>query len=331
MDNPSRYLRLAPTKTKSIKTIPENRALETFLWVQDDWKVQERGTKIADPEQRIKELSLELDLLRTERDRLNEESLVWAEKRNGLHEEVKKMRWEAKSLKERRDGLNGEVQRLKALREETWRAYRGKIDRLKSLRQRIREAAANRPSRSSQSIEGEIERIEWKIQTESPSLAEERRLVERVKTLESQLEVYREIEGIEDEMAKLENEAKTLKDQIANHRDRVSEIAKQSQEFHEKMVGRLERARKLKAEADEMHGKYIEYKGRAKTLHLKYVEMLGHVKALRGAIREKEEEERAKQQADLRKKLEEEALAKLKRGERLTFEEFKILAEQGKI
>jgi uncharacterized coiled-coil DUF342 family protein len=261
---------------------------------------------------------------------LNEEAFEWAEKRDRLHKEIKKIRSEAKILEERRDELNAEVRDLKTLQEEASRAHYGKTDQLKGLRQEIRKAAANRPSRRFQSIKDEFERIEWKIQTESTSLDEERRLVEQVKTLAKQMEVYREMKSTRGEMARLEIEAKRFKNQIVNNRGRVSEIAKGSQEYHEKMVGRLERARKLKAEADGMHRKYVEKKESARVFHLKYIEILGRVKSLRVAIQEKEEEERAKKQADLRKEFEAVALAKMVRGEKLTFEEFKILAEQGK-
>jgi uncharacterized coiled-coil DUF342 family protein len=61
------------------------------------------------------------------------------------------------------------------------------------------------------------------------------------------------------------------------------------------------------------------------------VEKLEQVKALCAAIRQKEEEEKSRHQANLKKQVEDEALEKLKQGKKLSFDEFKILAEQGKI
>jgi len=44
-----------------------------------------------------------------------------------------------------------------------------------------------------------------------------------------------------------------------------------------------------------------------------------------------EEKEQRQKQEDLQKQTEEKALEKLKRGEKLTFDEFKILIEKGRI
>ena len=283
------------------------------------------------PEQKVEELERELDTLRAERNRLNEEAIRWAEKRDRLHEEIRRLRSEANSFREERDELNAAVGALKTLREEAKKEGRTKIDQIKTLRQEIEEALSHRPSRNSQSLQNEIETIEWKIQTDSPPLDEERRLIERVRALETQMVVYREIESRKDKIEELQNEITTLKDERVSYNEKISEMAKESQRFHGKMIERLENATKLKAEADEMHAKYVEHKEPAKALHLKYVDVLKQIRTLREKIREKEEKERSKQEADLQRKLEEEALDKLKRGEKLTFEEFKILAEQGKI
>jgi len=287
---------------------------------------------ITVPEQRIEELTQELYKIKDERDRLNKESLRWAEERNLLHEEIKKLRSEARLFKEKRDALNNEVQSLKILREEDRRKHRENIDQLQKLRQRMREAIAKRePIRDALSLEREIETIDWKIQTNPLSLDEERELVERVKILENQLEVYRSIKGIKDEIARLKNEAKALKEEIASHGEKILEVAGQSQKFHLNMIEHLENIKKLGVKADEMHKKYVENKEEAQTFQSKYAEIFNQIKALQKAIQEKEEEEKTKQLAELRNKLEKEALDKLKRGKKLSFEEFKILAEQGRI
>jgi len=280
---------------------------------------------------RIEELSRELSEIRSERDRFNDEAFRWAEKRNLLHEEIKKLRLEARSLKEKRDAINNEVRSLKLLREEDRKKYRERLSQLPRLRQKMGEEKARRPQRSAQNLEREIEMIEWKIQTNPLSLDEEKKLVERVKTLESQLEVYRSIRAIKDEIIRLKNEAEAFREQVVSHSEKISEMARQSQKFHEKMVEDLENMQTFKARADEMHREYVKNREDAQALQLKYLEISNQITSLQRAIQEKEGEEKAKQLVDLRNKLEKEALDKLKRGKKLTFEEFKILAEQGRI
>ncbi|MDH5636311.1 MAG: hypothetical protein OEY47_06580, partial [Candidatus Bathyarchaeota archaeon] len=60
-------------------------------------------------------------------------------------------------------------------------------------------------------------------------------------------------------------------------------------------------------------------------------ELLDKIKTFEKELQEAEEKKQAKRQRELCKELEERALEKLKRGEKLTWEEFKILAEKRKI
>ena len=132
-------------------------------------------------------------------------------------------------------------------------------------------------------------------------------------------------------MMKAEEDVNTLRQDLTVDREKKQEIAQQSQSFHEKMITLLEKAKELKTEADEMHVKYTDCREKAKVQHTKYLSVLAKIKALRAEIRRKEDAERAEQEANLRNQFEAKALKKLKNGKKLTFEEFKILAEQGKI
>jgi len=284
-----------------------------------------------DRKREIAELSRELGTLKAERDRLLAEAHRQAQERNRIHGEMRKLRLEVDTLKEKRDALNRQVRHLKALREEGWRDCRAKIEELKRLRREIKEAVLRKPNRTRESLESDIEKIEWRIQTESPSLKEERELVEQVKDLENELEIYRDIERTEDKIATLENDVEELKDQISVLRIKISEVAGQSQRFHEKMIGHLQKVKELKAKADEKHGEYIDCREKAKVFHSKYLATLDQMNAIREQVRKEEEKEKARKQSILQERMEKTASDKLKRGERLTFEEFKILAEMGKI
>ena len=269
--------------------------------------------------------------MKAQRDSLNEEAQAWAEKRDRLHEEIRKIRLEAKGFKDKRDELNAEIQFLKTLKEERWKKRRETIEHLKSQRLKIKSASTTKTSRSSRSLEDEISKVDWKIQTEPHSLEEEKKLVNHVKTLEVQLQAHRQIERVRSEITDLGTEAQKLKEEIQTDTKKILELAEQSQKFHEKMIKELEKTKALKTEADEMHRKFVESKEKSKACHSKYMKILEKIKVLRTTIQRKEEEERSEKQASLKKKIEDEASDKLKRGKKLSFEEFKILAEQGKI
>jgi len=289
------------------------------------------GLVIENLEQQITRLLSELSALKAERDKFNEEAKMWAEKRDELHEEIRKIRQEAKNLKDKRDSLHNEIKFFKTMREERIKKRSETLELLKSQRQKIKGMLATKTGRSSKFLEDEIARIDWKIQTEPHSLEEERKLVAQVKTLEAQLQVHKQIEHTNTELDKLKKEIQMLKDEIQTDSSKIHELAEKSQKFHENMMEELEKAKDFQTKADEMHRKYVETKEKANAVHLKCAEMSEQIKNLRTAIQQKEEKERKKQQLDLKKKIENDALEKLKKGKKLSFDEFKILAEQGKI
>ena len=282
-------------------------------------------------EQQIEELYQRLQLLRAERNGLKKKAQIWADKRDRIHEEIRDLRLQIRSLRQRRDALNEEVKHLKSLREALLRRKREILEEISKLRQEKRGMNAEKPSRSRSYLEKEIERIEWKIQTEPLPLDVERQLIDQVKALEAQMEFYRRIEKINSKIADLKREADRLKADSLDYRSRIQEIAAQSQEFHLKMLKKIEDVRQLKAKADEMHQQYAEYRDKIKAIGLELKKILAEIRSLRDQLKEQEERERRQKEANLQKQTEEKALEKLRRGEKLTFDEFKILIEKGLI
>jgi len=294
-------------------------------------KFKTEGLVIESLERKIIQLNNELFALKAERDSLNEKAQAWAKKRDKIHEEIRKIRLEAKGFKDQRDELNAEIKFLKVMRNERSRKRAEIIEKIKIQKQKIKVTSSTMTARSLKWVEDEIAKIEWNIQTEPHSLEEEKNLVNHVKTLALQLQAYKQTECVRKQIADLEAEAQALKAEIQSDGNKILELAQQSQKFHERMIKNLEKAKTLKTEADKLHHKYVEIKEESKTRHSKYIETLNQLKDVYAVIQQKEEEEKTKQQAILKKRVEEEALDKLKQGKKLSFEEFKFLAEQGKI
>ena len=283
------------------------------------------------PEQRIEELYRRLNVLKAERDDLNKKAQTWAERRNRIHEEIRRIRLLIRNLKQRRDSLNKEVKHLKALRKVELERRDEILEEIRELRKERNRIAAGKPPRSQSYLENQIKRIEWKIQTEPLPLDAERKLIDQIKILEAQLEVYRRIGSINNKIAELRKEADKLKAEALNYRSRILEISAESQEFHAKMLKRIEEAKELKAKADEMHQRYAGNKEKVKAINLEIKKTLGEIRSIRELLKSEEEKERRRRESDLQRQTEEKALEKLKRGEKLTFDEFKILLEKGKI
>jgi len=97
----------------------------------------------------------------------------------------------------------------------------------------------------------------------------------------------------------------------------------------EKMIERMNKVHTLKTEADNMHQKFIEIKQQTKSIYQKSVEIMNQVTSLKQKLRQIEEEKQSKSQLELLQELKKKAKEKMKHGEKLTWEEFQVLAQEG--
>jgi len=280
-------------------------------------------------EEKLEELNRQLTSLRKQRDEHNNEARKWAEKRNAIHEEIKRLRNEARTLKEKRDTINQQVKELKNLREKARAEHKEERAQILKAKEKLEGLAAKKASRSFASVEKEIEDLEWKIQTSSLSVKEEETLVNRVKTLEAQRSIHKQINELKNNLIELQTEERALETRAKLSHEKLAELAEQSQKFHQQMLEQLEKARSLKTEADEAHQKCLENRQRAQEIHQKFVELLKQIQSIEQHIQQEEKEKQAKKQKELRQEAGEKALEKMRRGEKLTWEEFKILMEKG--
>jgi uncharacterized coiled-coil DUF342 family protein len=84
----------------------------------------------------------------------------------------------------------------------------------------------------------------------------------------------------------------------------------------------------LQQEADHLHERFLQFKGKAQDNYGEARALERELNALERASREKEEKKKALQREDRRKNLRKEALEKLKKGEKLTLSEFKLVGEE---
>ncbi|HLN45340.1 MAG TPA: hypothetical protein VK209_06500, partial [Candidatus Sulfotelmatobacter sp.] len=135
-----------------------------------------------------------LDELNKQIDDAYKDTQKLVEKRDKLNERFKQLREETRQLKAERDDINEKVHALKTERDETRVTIHPVIDEIKSAREKIAELKKKTPKRSKEDLQQEIDDIEWKIQTTSLDLKEEKQLIETVKQLETQLSTYKKID-----------------------------------------------------------------------------------------------------------------------------------------
>ncbi|MDH5734122.1 MAG: hypothetical protein OEY88_10150 [Candidatus Bathyarchaeota archaeon] len=289
-------------------------------------------TKLSESlQQRIKELDQLLTPVKEEADKLGLEAKTWMEKRNSLNTAVRKLRDEAVTLREKRDSINEEVKDLKRLREEATLERKERTAQISELKERLKILLGMKPSQTRQSIQEKIKSLEWRIQTTSLSVKEEEPLIDQIRVLESQLLIHQQIKKLEEDIIEKRAEEKTFIARAQQLHEKLSELARQSQTLHEKRLKSLDESRSIKSDADDAHQEFLEIKQKAEDSHEKCVALLHRRTSLQQELRQKDKEKQAQRQVELREEFEAKALTKLKQGDKLTWEEFKILADQGKI
>jgi uncharacterized coiled-coil DUF342 family protein len=271
-------------------------------------------------------LTQQLATLREQIDKANAETKPQIERRDHLNEKFKKIRQEVNELKVTRDNLNEKVQTLKQQRDMARVKIKAQIEEIKSHNQKITELKKKTPRESRRELQKEFEDIEWKIQTTPLDIKEEKRLVENVRQLETQLNVYRKIDQHIKIVAEIRKELEPLETNADIAHQELTATAEKSQEIHAKMMARINEAKDIKAEADSLHVAYIEAKEQVRPLHEEFKKLIDEKRKMQAAVREKDAKRKKNAEQILKEKLESQARNKLQRGEKLSWNEFKMLA-----
>ncbi len=128
---------------------------------------------------------------------------------------------------------------------------------------------------------------------------------------------------------------KYISDAFEKLHTELSVLAQKSQEIHQKMVAKIEEAKKIKEEADTVHNSCLLAREKARQLEEELRKLAGEKRKLRDSERQIQESRRQQDAATrktaekaLKEKLESQAREKLQRGEKLSWDEFQLLAEE---
>jgi len=278
--------------------------------------------------QQITELNQKISVLKGQREKLKAEAEGLAKERDRINEQIKHLNAEIFELKNERNNLNVEVKTLKQKRNEMQAKVRIKIEEAKRLNEELKALGKRKTRKSISTIQKEIDAIEWKIQTNPLDLQEEKALVEKVKSLEAQLATLRRFEQISQKLLELRAEIKALETEGKFCHEKLTDSAKKSQELHEKMIAKIKELNKVKAEADDFHKQFVTVKERMTPINTEIQGLLNQVRALKGELLKAKMDEERKSEEALLEKLKQQAAEKLKRGEKLTWEEFQLLGDE---
>jgi len=280
--------------------------------------------------QRLEILGKEVEELKASRDSLLREADEHLKRRDELNRKFQEHRLKISELKGERDRLNLEVKKLKSERDEARREASVKRLKLKELKAEY-EKMRRQLKGNIQNAKEELERLEWSIQTNPYSPSEERKVLVRIARLEEELKSHRKGEELLAQIEETAKDVNALNQQAELKHGELVKMAEESEKYHREMISLVKDAANVKKEADEEHQRFMEVRGKLKEAQQKYLATLLELKATRRQLKEIYRRNGLEKGEELKKRLEAEASEKLKQGGKLTFEEFKILLEKGRI
>ena len=273
-------------------------------------------------------LNIEAEKHRRNRDELNERTRQFADQRDKLNAEVRKLIEEAGSRKRNRDELNEKVKDAKDQREIWNKTYTESAAELVELRRSIAPKSGAPPSK----LKRDLKSLEFKQMTSVLSPDKEKEIVEQMSKLQQEIRKREDSLKSNKQYSELLRKVNEAKEKAEGFHRLVSELAEAAQKQHDGMMDLYDRADKVRKEADDAQAKFIESKLLADEEHKKHIDAIHQVhdfdKLLYG-IRQKQRRPRGIEDAEKVAKDAEDVFEKFKKGEKLSTEDLMLLQKSG--
>jgi uncharacterized coiled-coil DUF342 family protein len=281
----------------------------------------------VDLERKRAESNQRADECRSTRDRLNAEARAIADQRGRILDDLHAKSAEAQEHRRLRGELNDQVREAKRLREEWNRKFQELTDKVQELkRARIPRPGATPVWR----LRKELRELEFRHMTAAHTPEQERRLVEEMKRIEAAIRDQDAELRQDPEIEKASAELATARDEAEKHHQAVGELADKAQQEHESMVGLFEIVDDLRRQADEVQAKLIEVKGQADEAHRGHIAAIEEVRDIEKMLYATRGGRIPEEFIQAEPPREEDFLARLKKGEKVSTEDLLELQKAGR-
>ncbi|HSU72999.1 MAG TPA: hypothetical protein VLJ21_04075, partial [Candidatus Binatia bacterium] len=244
--------------------------------------------------QEISELIKNVKGIRSERDTMTSEVKLSKEEREKLNDDIKKAIADAKKLTAERDEL-------------------------------VKKSGVKDDPRF---LKRELERLNYKIETEAMSFDKETKLMKVIKDMKKKFDAAKGVMVISDKIRTVSREIDRMKAIAQQAHEKVKTSAKVSQEKHSGMIEVSHKIDELKGKEDEFNTQITAKKAEMQPVGAELdakAKLLNEVKAKLGIATEEVKQQKAAEQKKKISDKAEEVRAKLMRGEKLTTEDILIL------
>jgi uncharacterized coiled-coil DUF342 family protein len=290
-------------------------------------------TSVEELLKRLGELEGKAIPLRELRDNLNDDVRKSAEKRDKLNDQARELKGKALECRAKRDELNRQIQELKKNRDTNktdFSELREKGDKIKEEIKNLQKSMTGKERRA----KSLFKKLEWKQQTDPTNLVDETKIIRQLKGLEGQIKSLDQVNKLRAELIELNTQIRAEKIKRSDVYGQITSLAEESQKNHLSMLEALNELDGVKAEADATHRQFLESKEKSDEAHHNYINFLIEIKEIERQIKLSERNlkiDQVQKVLQTREVTAKEASEKLKKGDKLSFDEFKILVERGMI
>lgn len=246
-----------------------------------------------------------LQQLAEERDRLRQEERKILDEVRETRSKIATVRTELQTLRKTRDELNETVKALKMSRDQLRDSAKRSLANLRTF------GRLGRESGEGSRAEREMAQLEWKVQTSPLEKEEERRLMEKIRVLESRVGAHRKTQRLSSDISRSRTEADQL-------HAKIQELAAESQTYHLDIVQLGDRFQQLRTKLEAQNKALDEARRRVAEVSRKYV-------VLRDRTREEDRIAQLSKQKAFKETLKETAKEKLSQRGKVSLEELGAL------
>jgi uncharacterized coiled-coil DUF342 family protein len=273
------------------------------------------------------ESNLRADDFRAKRDKLNAEARSRAEERGLILDELHAKSSEAQDHRRHRDELNDQVREAKRLREEWNRNLQERADKVAELK---RTRAPKPGATPVWRLRKELRELEFRHMTSAHTGEQEKRLVEEMKRLEAAIREQDEQLHQDPEIDAAIAAVTEARTEAEKHHAAVGQLAEDAQRAHEAMVGLYESVDDLRRKADDVQVKLIEVKTQADEAHRAHIASIEEVRDLEKMLYAARGGRAPSSWSNEEPPKEEDFLARLKKGEKVSTEDLLELQKTGR-
>ena len=209
----------------------------------------------------LNELNKEIYNLRDNLNKIDEEKEFWFDKKEKLRKEISRLVIDVKDIKHIKDDANVEIKKLKEQRENYNKKVRELIAKIKELnKSKIEFIKKNKVEVDPELVKREIDRLEFRIETEALSMNKEKSLMKKIKDLKKVYEKNIELKNIIDEMNEVDKEIKYNKIKSDQVHKKIKELINKSDPGYAKFKEESTKINELRKEQQNAFDRFISLK-----------------------------------------------------------------------